>query len=29
VKVEGVDPAQTGSFFTQTVFTEPDWWVAQ
>ncbi|HYK53703.1 MAG TPA: ABC transporter substrate-binding protein [Candidatus Eremiobacteraceae bacterium] len=28
-RIEGVDPSQTGSFFTQTVFTEPAWWVAQ
>lgn len=28
-RIAGVDPAQTGSFFTQTVYTEPEWWVAQ
>ena len=28
-RIQGVDPSQTGSYFAQTVYTEPDWWVAQ
>ncbi len=28
-RIQGVDPAKTGSFFTQTVLYEPEWWVAQ
>lgn len=28
-RVEGVDPAKAGSFFTQTMYYEPEWWIAQ
>jgi peptide/nickel transport system substrate-binding protein len=28
-RILGVDPAKTGSFFSQTVYYEPEWWVAQ
>lgn len=28
-RVQGVNPARTGSSFTATVFDEPKWWIAQ
>lgn len=28
-RVAGVDPAKAGSFFTQTMLYEPEWWIAQ
>lgn len=28
-RIQGVDPAKTGSFFTQTALYEPEWWIAQ
>ena len=28
-RILGVDPAKTGSYFSQTVYYEPEWWVAQ
>jgi peptide/nickel transport system substrate-binding protein len=28
-RIQGVDPAKTGSFFGQTVLYEPQWWITQ
>ena len=28
-RVQGVDPAKTGPYFSQTMYYEPEWWIAQ
>jgi len=28
-RIQGVDPAKAGSFFTQTMLYEPEWWIGQ